>query len=182
MLFGLTTGSGVTILETKNEEKNYVKFLMKNSRGHDWIAFKSHSSGTETETPSGLSLYFSFVGEPDHSSSLPEPDREAGRGGSEEGELHLHVSVQGTELLFIYFRYLIEKPDGAEVRKENCISMYQCKVQSSFSFNYGLNRSSVKGTTFKVRIRFLFILNCRPGSNQHSATITFLVFTYVSQN
>jgi hypothetical protein len=122
-------------------------------------------------TPAGLSLYFSFVGEPDHSSSLPESDREAGRGGSEEGELHLYVSVQGTEFLFIYFRNLIEKPDEAEVRKENCISMYQCKVESFFSFNYGLNRSSVKGTTFQVRIRFLFFLNCRPGSKKTESAL-----------
>jgi hypothetical protein len=55
--------------------------------------------------PRDYPFIFSFIGEPNHSSGLPEPDRKAGRGGSEEGELHLHVSVQGTELLFFYFRF-----------------------------------------------------------------------------
>jgi V-type H+-transporting ATPase subunit H len=33
-----------------------------------------------------------------------------------------------SRIILAVFRNLIEKPEEVEVRKENCISMYQCKV------------------------------------------------------
>ncbi len=36
--------------------------------------------------------------------------------------------LQVSRIILAVFRNLIEKPEEAEVRKENCISMYQCKV------------------------------------------------------